>query len=72
MFLEKLLQNEILKQWNIDDFQTRAVHSQLSKQSLFYTWIICQCLLHNYTNLKKPCFPLRFSRAKFLCCYTAY
>ena len=35
MFLEKLLQNEIFKQWSIGDFQTSAVHSQLSKQSLF-------------------------------------
>ena len=35
MFREKLLQNEIFKQWNIGDFQTRAVHSQLRKQSWF-------------------------------------
>ena len=72
MFFEKLLQNEIFKQWNLGDFQTRAVLSQLSKQSWFLAWIICQCLLHKYTSLKKPCFLLRFSRAKFLCCYSAH
>ena len=35
MFIEKLLQNESFTQWNIGDFQTRAVHSPLSKQSWF-------------------------------------
>ena len=36
MFFEKLLQNEIFKQWNIGDFQTRAVLSQLINNPGFW------------------------------------